>query len=65
MRPNRWQTIEELYHTASDLRDEERESFLLAACGEDESLFREVKSLLKYGDTPQCVLDSPAIAVGR
>ena len=63
MSPNRWQTIEELYHTASDLRDEERESFLLAACGEDESLFREVKSLLKYGDTPQCVLDSPAIAV--
>src|SRR5215469_8029937 len=63
MRPNRWQTIEELYHTASDLRGEEREAFLLAACGEDESLLREVKSLLKYEDTPQCVLDSPAIAV--
>jgi serine/threonine protein kinase/TPR repeat protein len=63
MRAERWQTIEELYHTASGLPDDQRDSFLKAACGEDESLLREIESLLRHGDTPKCILDSPAVAV--
>src|SRR5215472_6177006 len=63
MRPDRWQTIEDLYHTASGLPDDQRDSFLHAACGEDQSLLREIESLLRQGDKPQCLLDSPAVAV--
>jgi serine/threonine protein kinase len=63
MAADRWQSIEELYHQASDLPVGERESFLLAACGEDRNLLLEVRSLLEYGEMPQSVLESPAIAV--
>ena len=63
MAADRWQSIEELYHEASDLPVGERESFLLAACGEDRNLLLEVRSLLEYGEMPQSVLESPAIAV--
>jgi hypothetical protein len=62
MRSERWQTIEELYHSASDLPDAQRSSFLHEACGLDHSLLLEVESLLRHGSTPQCVLDAPAIA---
>jgi len=38
MKAERWQVIEELYHSASDLPDAQRNSFLQEACGEDLSL---------------------------
>src|ERR1700746_2567685 len=63
MKAERWQLIEELYHSASDLPDGERNSFLQAACGEDQSLLYEVESLIRHGSTSQSVLDTPAIAV--
>ncbi len=63
MTPERWQAIEELYHSASDLPDGQRSCFLHEACGGDESLLREVESLLRHGSTTQGVLDSPAIAI--
>ena len=63
MAADRWQSIEELYHEASGLPVGERESFLHAACGEDRNLLLEVRSLLEYGEMPQSVLESPAIAV--
>ena len=63
MTPERWQAIEELYHSASRLPDEERDSFLREACSEDENLLLEVESLLKHASTPQSVLDGPAIAL--
>ena len=63
MNPERWQAIEELYHSASDLPDDQRNSFLTTVCGEDHSLLREVESLIRYGCGPQSVLDTPAIAI--
>ena len=63
MKPERWQAIEELYHSASDLPDDQRSSFLNEACGGDHSLLREVESLLRYGSSSQSVLDTPAIAI--
>ena len=63
MRPERWQAIEELYHSASDLPDDQRSSFLNETCGGDQSLLREVESLLRHGSTLQSVLDAPAIAI--
>ena len=63
MRPERWQAIEELYHSASDLPDGQRNSFLQEACGEDQSLLYEVESLLRHGSRSQSVLDTPAMAI--
>src|SRR5690242_1534683 len=63
MKPERWQAIENLYHSASDLPDHERNSFLQNACRDDQNLLLEVESLLRHGSTPQSVLDTPAIAL--
>src|SRR5437899_10661960 len=63
MRPERWQAIEELYHSASDLPDGQRNSFLQEACGEDQSLLYEVESLLRHGSRSQIVRDRPAMAI--
>jgi serine/threonine protein kinase/Tol biopolymer transport system component len=63
MKLERWQAIEELYHSASDVPESDRYSFLHDACGEDQSLLREVESLLRHGSTPHSVLDTPAIAI--
>jgi eukaryotic-like serine/threonine-protein kinase len=63
MKLERWQVIEEMYHSASDLPEGERSCFLQNACGEDHSLFCEVESLLKHSSTLQSLLDIPAIAV--
>ena len=63
MEPERWQRIEELYHSAVEMPDEQRNSFLEEACRGDHSLVEEVESLLKHGATPHSLLDKPAIAV--
>ena len=63
MNPGQWRIVEKLYNSASEMSVGERESFLQEACGQDQSLFEEVESLLRYGSTPQSVLDTPAIAI--
>src|SRR5438094_8696183 len=63
MKVEQWHMIEELYHSASDLPDGERHSFLQAACGEDQRLLYEVESLIRHGSAPQSVLDTPAMAI--
>jgi serine/threonine protein kinase/Tfp pilus assembly protein PilF len=63
MGPERWRVIEELYHSASELPNAERHSFLDKASNGDQSLVHEVESLLRHGSTPQSVLDGPAIAL--
>src|SRR5215469_1969153 len=62
MKPERWSKIEELFHSASNLPDGQRDSFLHHACKGDESLRLEIESLLKHGATPQSMLEQPAIA---
>jgi serine/threonine protein kinase/Tfp pilus assembly protein PilF len=63
MRPERWQAIEKLYHSASDLPDGQRNSFLSEACDGDRALFDEVESLIKHGSGSQSFLDTPAVAI--
>jgi len=46
--PERWQRIEELYHSALKLEGEQRPAFLERECGTDEALRRAVDSLLGY-----------------
>jgi hypothetical protein len=46
MTPDRWQKIEELYHSAREREGSQRIAFLNEACAGDEMLRREIESLL-------------------
>jgi hypothetical protein len=46
MNAERWQKIEDLYHSAGQREQGERSAFLAEACQGDEQLRREVESLL-------------------
>jgi len=59
MDATRLKQIEEIYHAAIEIPPNERESFFKIACGEDESLRREVKSLLSFENTFDSLIDTP------
>jgi len=59
----RWQTIERLYHSALELGEGERAAFLEQACGGDESLRREVTSLVAQSEGADSFLEAPAMEV--
>lgn len=46
MNPERWQLIEEIFHAAVELPEEERVAFLEKACGDNADLRREIERLL-------------------
>ena len=48
MEPERWQRIERLYHAALELSENQRATFLEESCSNDDSLRREVESLLAH-----------------
>jgi Tol biopolymer transport system component len=59
----RWQQVEQLYHSALERGAEGRAAFLAEACGGDEGLRREVESLLEYEDQAENFIESPALEV--
>jgi len=64
MSPQRFQQVEELYHSALDREPGERGAFLAQACGGDAELRREVESLLAQdgsGASPRGLLGRPAM----
>jgi serine/threonine protein kinase/tetratricopeptide (TPR) repeat protein len=63
MEPERWSQIERLYHEALELDKDERAAFLTRACAGDESLRREVESLLESDSQAGSFIESPAIQV--
>src|SRR5215469_15598317 len=64
MEIERWQRIEELYHSALTLPTEARAEFLSQSCQDDEVLRREVESLLRHDERVD-FLESPALKVLR
>ena len=46
MRPDRWRQVEKLFHSALERDESARDTFLREACGEDDTLRCEVRSLL-------------------
>src|ERR1039458_9168267 len=48
MSDNRWQRVEEIFHRAVELGPKARSAFLDEACAADQSLRREVESLLAH-----------------
>ena len=47
MTPERWQRVQELFHTAEALPAADRTAWLAEACGADEALRREVEALIE------------------
>ncbi|HKQ75805.1 MAG TPA: serine/threonine-protein kinase, partial [Blastocatellia bacterium] len=63
MDAERWKQIKEVYDRALDLCSDEREDFLVEACGDDEDLRREIETLLAAHENAGKFLQSPAVEV--
>ena len=63
MERERWLKIERLYHDALTRQAGERAQFLAEACAGDESLRREVESLLAQGEATGSFMGKPALEV--
>jgi serine/threonine protein kinase len=60
MTPERWQKVKEIFQATLDRAPEDRSAFLASACGGDESLRKEVESLLAAHEKDGSFIDSPA-----
>lgn len=58
MESEKLKRIEEIYHAALELSSVERAEFVRKSCGKDESIRREVESLLSFEDSSDNFLDS-------
>jgi len=63
MKPERWNQIEKLYHSAAALQPAERAPFLERACGGDPELRQEVESLLAHDKQAENFIESPALEI--
>jgi len=59
--PDLWPRVEQLYHAALARDEAERPAFLRSACGGDETLRREVESLLVYSSRAPGFMSTPAL----
>jgi TolB-like protein/Flp pilus assembly protein TadD len=63
MEPERWQSIERLYHAALEVEESRRPAFLQDACGGDEALRREIEVLLSREKRAEKFMETPALEV--
>ena len=63
MDSDRWQRIEHVYHSALAVEESRRSAFLNETCEYDESLRREVESLLSAETAANAFLETPAMEV--
>ncbi len=63
MNAERWQQVNDLFHSAVERAPAERAAFLEEACRGDEGLCREVKSLLTSHERTENFIESPAFEV--
>ena len=61
MTSDRWQRIEQLYHSAWERAENQRAAFLSEACAGDDALRQEVESLLAQERGAQGLLEAPAL----
>ena len=60
MTPDRWSKVKEIFDAALSRAPSERTEFLADACGDDESLRRQVTSLLSSYEKDDSFIESPA-----
>src|SRR3954471_6501087 len=63
MNAQRWQQVNDLFHSAVERTPEQRAAFLDEACCGDNELCREVKSLLTSHEHTEKFIESPAFEV--
>jgi eukaryotic-like serine/threonine-protein kinase len=63
MRPERWQQVKEIFHSALALPPDKRDGFLAAACQGHDSLRREVESLISSHEKTGSFIDAPVYEV--
>ena len=63
MKPERWQNVERIYHSALQRDGSQRRLFLDRECAQDQALRREVESLLRYAQHPAKFFEMPALEV--
>src|SRR5215510_5021650 len=59
----RWQQVKEIFTSALNYQSAARRAFISNACQDDDSLRREVESLLMAHEKQGSFIDSPAYAV--
>ena len=60
-RSERWRQVEQVYHAALECASAERAAFLDQACAGDETLRREVESLLRFDERAEHFIEAPAL----
>ncbi|HEV2667799.1 MAG TPA: serine/threonine-protein kinase, partial [Blastocatellia bacterium] len=60
MKPERWRQVDQLFQAALERAPEERTAFISEACGSDDSLRREVETLLAFDGEAGNYIDAPA-----
>jgi serine/threonine protein kinase len=60
-----WTTVKRIHQSALDRDPSERAAFVRASCGGDETVLREVQSLLSYEADAESFLERPAIDLDR
>jgi eukaryotic-like serine/threonine-protein kinase len=63
MANDRWQQIKEVFHSALERKPGERPAFLAEACSDDESLRKDVESLIEAHEKEGSFIDSPAFEI--
>src|SRR5918911_4388740 len=63
MKPDEWQQLDKLFHSAMEREPGERQAFLAEACGGDDALRREVESLIAAHEQASRFIERPALEV--
>jgi serine/threonine protein kinase/Tol biopolymer transport system component len=63
MKPERWRQVDQLFQAALERAPEDRSAFINEACGDDDSLRREVEALLAADGEAGSLIETPAYAV--
>src|SRR6202022_3926930 len=64
MQTKDWQQIEALFHAAMAMAESERSVYLQQGCAGDDSLRREVESLIKAFESSNGFIDQPVFDLG-
>lgn len=60
MTPEKWKRVKDIFHSAFEMNEAERERFISAECGDDETMLVEVNSLFSAHSESDSPFDNPA-----
>lgn len=60
MTPEKWKRVKDIFHSAFEMNEAERECFISAECGDDETMLVEVNSLFSAHSESDSPFDNPA-----